>query len=144
MTISKVFHVENEAGLHNVASYLATLHKNGGLITLVGDLGAGKTALTRALIRTLTNNPDHDVPSPTFTLLQTYDTPDTQIWHFDLYRLKDADEIFELGWEDAMSDGNLVILEWPDRIAPMLPLSRTQIDIKITSPTSRTITVQHD
>lgn len=144
MTISKRFHVENEAALADAAAYLANITANGGLITLHGDLGAGKTALTRTLIRHITRTPDADVPSPTYTLLQTYDTSALHIWHFDLYRLKSPDEIYELGWEDALAPHNLVILEWPVRIAPLLPANRIDVAITITSPTTRDITVQHD
>lgn len=143
MTISKAFHVENEAALQNVANYLTQIHPNGGLITLDGDLGAGKTALARTLIRTLTQNPTQDVPSPTYTLLQTYDTPTGEIWHFDLYRLQDPDEIYELGWEDALIPQNLIIIEWPARIAPLLPHLRTHINITITSPTTREVLITH-
>lgn len=109
---------------------LAGLVQAGDVIALTGDLGAGKTALTRSLIRALPM-PDggdaagEDVPSPTFTLVQTYDRQNAngtplQVWHFDLYRLGDPDEVDELGWDDALADG-LVLIEWPDRLGPRLP-----------------------
>lgn len=93
----------------------------GAILSLEGNLGAGKTSLARALIRKLTNNPDLDVPSPTFTLLQTYDAGDTHIWHFDFYRLKHPEEVFELGWEDALASKGIIIMEWAERIGPLLP-----------------------
>lgn len=109
---------------------LAGLVQSGDVIALTGDLGAGKTALARSLIRAL-RMPDgsdaagEEVPSPTFTLVQTYDRQDSNgaplhVWHFDLYRLGDPDEVDELDWEDALADG-LVLIEWPDRLGPRLP-----------------------
>ena len=99
------------------AQRLAPHVKAGDLLALSGDLGAGKTEFARALIHAL--GVAGDVPSPTFTLLQTYDA-DFPIAHFDLYRLKNADELDELGWDDALADG-LVIAEWPERAGGRLP-----------------------
>ncbi|HEY8964484.1 MAG TPA: tRNA (adenosine(37)-N6)-threonylcarbamoyltransferase complex ATPase subunit type 1 TsaE, partial [Alphaproteobacteria bacterium] len=120
MANSKAFHGISEADLGSVAAEIAPFLKGGGLVTLNGDLGMGKTAFARALIRHLTNAGE-DVPSPTYTLLQTYNAPNMSIWHFDLYRLKSPDEVYELGWEDAVAPGNLVLIEWPERIEDLLP-----------------------
>ena len=141
MANSKTFHVENEAALGPVAADLARMLDSGGIVALGGDLGAGKTALARALIRELTGNADQDVPSPTYTLLQTYDAPNLPIWHFDLYRLKSPDEIYELGWDDALAPGNLVLIEWPQRIETLLPRNIIHIDIAAPTVTTRTLTV---
>lgn len=140
MANSKTFQVKNEAELGAVAAELAAKLAKGGVVALKGDLGAGKTALARALIRHLTGHADQDVPSPTYTLLQTYDAGDMPIWHFDLYRLKSPDEIYELGWDDALAPGNLVLIEWPQRIEGYLP-THTTIDITAPSTTTRDITV---
>lgn len=129
MPINKVFHVENEAGMSEVADALAPHLTGGGILALEGNLGAGKTALARALIRKLTGSPDLDVPSPTFTLVQTYDTNAAPIWHFDFYRLKNPEEVFELGWEDALAHGGVIIMEWAERIGPLLPRVMTHIVI---------------
>jgi tRNA threonylcarbamoyladenosine biosynthesis protein TsaE len=110
----------------------------GDLIALTGDLGAGKTALARALIAELRDTDGGDasgeeVPSPTFTLVQTYDrlsaggAPLT-VWHFDLYRLGDPDEVDELGWEEALA-GGLVLVEWPDRLGARLPWPRLDVTL---------------
>lgn len=112
-----------------VAAGLAPLFAHGAIVALEGDLGAGKTALARALIRELTGDATLDVPSPTFTLLQVYDAPTGEIWHFDFYRLKHPEEVFELGWEDALAGGGLLLLEWAERIGPLLPPTRTHIVI---------------
>ena len=89
-------------------------------VALEGTLGAGKTALARALLRALSGSPALDVPSPTYTLLQTYATPDGEAWHFDLYRLQHPDEVFELGWEDT-ADNFLTLIEWPERLGHLRP-----------------------
>lgn len=86
---------------------------------LSGDIGAGKTFLARALIHSLLTTVE-DVPSPTFTLVQTYDTPRGEIWHSDLYRVGGAEDIEELGLSDAF-DTAICLIEWPDRLGALAP-----------------------
>ncbi|MBK1666217.1 tRNA (adenosine(37)-N6)-threonylcarbamoyltransferase complex ATPase subunit type 1 TsaE [Rhodospirillum rubrum] len=107
---------------------LARVVRGGDVLALIGDLGAGKSALARALIRALTT-PDEEVPSPTFTLVQTYDPADGErpmIWHFDLYRLDDPEEALALAIEDAFAEG-ISLIEWPDRLGALLPADRLDI-----------------
>lgn len=120
---------QSQKETENIAKNLAQEIENGDIIALHGDLGAGKTVFARALIRTLINNQKAEVPSPTFTLVQSYDSPIGLISHFDCYRLKDPDEIFEIGWEEAQTEG-IIILEWPCRIESLLPKPRLDITIK--------------
>ncbi|MQX37536.1 tRNA (adenosine(37)-N6)-threonylcarbamoyltransferase complex ATPase subunit type 1 TsaE [Roseospira navarrensis] len=120
---------------------LADLLRRGDMVALRGDLGAGKTALARAIVRALTGDPDEDVPSPTFTLVQMYDTPDgTPVYHYDLYRLEDPAEALELDLEDALADG-ITLMEWPDRLAGWLPRDRLDITLGTTGPTARRVTL---
>jgi len=121
--------VENEEELAALAGRLAGLLQAGDLVALRGDLGAGKTALSRHIIRALAGA-EEEVPSPTFTLVQVYDLPAFTLWHFDLYRLVEEErDILELGWEDARRDG-VALVEWPDRLGGLLPPDRLEINIR--------------
>jgi tRNA threonylcarbamoyl adenosine modification protein YjeE len=103
---------ETDALAARMAAHLAT----GSLVALTGDLGAGKSTLARAFIRARLEDGEAEVPSPTFTLVQTYDAPDgTEIWHADLYRLSDPEEVYELGLDEAREDA-ICLVEWPDRM----------------------------
>lgn len=108
-----------EAETEDYARTLAATLRAGDVLFLQGALGMGKSVFARALIRALCDTPGLDVPSPTFTLVQTYDTPVAPLWHFDLYRIEDPEEIWELGWEEARS-GGIIVLEWPERLGNTL------------------------
>jgi tRNA threonylcarbamoyladenosine biosynthesis protein TsaE len=106
---------------------VARVLQPGDAVCLWGPLGAGKSTLARGLIRALTS-PDEEVPSPTFTLVQTYEAA-FPVSHFDLYRLADADEAYEIGLDEAMDEG-AAIIEWPERLAGALPVTRLDIVIE--------------
>lgn len=121
--------IEDETALAAFAARLRPHLKAGDVVALKGGLGAGKTAFARALIRLCLQNPEEEVPSPTFTLVQTYETPEIVLWHFDLYRLEGKEEdILELGWEDAMREG-ICLVEWPERLGRLLPKNRLEVEI---------------
>ena len=122
------------------AAALARVARKGDCITLTGDLGAGKTAFARFFIHAASGRRD-DVASPTFNLVLVYAYPAISIWHFDLYRLKAAEETFELGVEDALTEG-IALIEWPDRLGPYLPDDRLDIMLTTTSETSRSALLQ--
>ena len=110
----------NEAATESLGETLAMRLKPGDVVGLTGDLGAGKTTLARAIIRAAADDPDLIVPSPTFTLVEVYETLRGTYWHFDLYRLEAPEQVYELGWEEALADG-IVLLEWPERLGSLLP-----------------------
>jgi tRNA threonylcarbamoyladenosine biosynthesis protein TsaE len=132
----------DEAATAALGSRLAKICRAGDLIALSGDLGAGKSTLARALIRQLAGA-EIDVPSPTFTLVQTYDTPGLPVWHFDLYRLDTPGEARELGLAEAV-DG-LALIEWPERLGSHLPQTRLDVALDF-SPDGRIahLTDHHD
>jgi N-acetylmuramate 1-kinase len=113
-----------------LASFLAHDLQPGDLVTLSGGLGAGKTTLARAVIRALADDPDLDVPSPTFTLVQTYDTAVGPVVHADFYRLAGPGELRELGWEE-IAEPSIVLVEWPERAAAALAPSRLDIWLEL-------------
>lgn len=121
--------VDSEKETAKLARDLAASLQKNEIILLHGTLGMGKTVFARSLIRALTQKQELNIPSPTFTLLQIYETPDIPIYHFDLYRLETPEEIFDLGWEEAISDG-ITIVEWPERLGAYKPSKR--LDIKLT------------
>ncbi len=130
--------IEDEAALCQFAYDMADRSKAGDIYLLHGDLGAGKSTFSRAFIRHLSGS-DIDVPSPTFTLVQQYDTEKAMIWHFDLYRLENPDEIYEIGWEEALSDG-ILLVEWPQRLGGLVPPMSKHLNIEITGDETRKIT----
>ncbi len=126
---TKIFETEEET--RNFATHLAPLLRPGDVILLVGDIGAGKSFLSRAIIRFFLGE-GAEVPSPTFTLVQTYETHNFEIWHCDLYRLSSPDEIIELGLTEAFDD-EVCLIEWPDRLGDDLPKNALTIEMSATA-----------
>ena len=131
----------DEAATQALGRKLASALRPGDALCLTGPLGAGKSTLARALIRALTT-PDEEVPSPTFTLVQFYDTTSFPLAHFDLYRLSDPDEAYEIGLEEAL-DGGVALIEWPQRLEGRLPATRLDIDIALVGDARRAVIVAH-
>lgn len=100
----------------------------GDVVLLHGDLGMGKSVFARACIRSLVGEDVLEVPSPTFTLVQMYDADLAPLWHFDLYRLSDPSEIYEIGWDDAL-DGGILFVEWAERLGGLLPKKRIEVTL---------------
>lgn len=123
-----------------LAQALAPRLRAGDVIALRGGLGAGKTTFSRALISALLGR-DTDVPSPTYTLVQSYDGPNFPIFHMDLYRLEDPDEMYELGWDETQ-DG-LALIEWPERAGANLPAWRLDLTFEILGDTRKAILEPH-
>ncbi|WP_182418646.1 tRNA (adenosine(37)-N6)-threonylcarbamoyltransferase complex ATPase subunit type 1 TsaE [Bartonella sp. HY038] len=113
-------HLSNEDATKRFGEDLALTLKKGDLIILEGDLGMGKSTLARSIIQTLADDDTLDVPSPTFTLVQTYNELRLPVAHADLYRIGSPEEIYELGLEQALDNGVLIV-EWPDKAEGLLP-----------------------
>lgn len=111
----------------DLAARMAVRLLPGDTVLLSGPVGAGKTHFARALIQSMQDMPE-DVPSPTFTLVQTYQTAGGEVWHADLYRLGDPGEIIELGLQEAF-DSAICLVEWPDRLGPDAPPDALEMNI---------------
>ena len=132
--------------------YLAQIIKTGDVIALEGGLGAGKSTLARGMIAAILEAngwPIDDIPSPTFTLVQSYPWADEtdqtrEIWHMDLWRLDGPDEVIELGFDEALGR-HAMIIEWPDRMAGLLPPNTLMVSIETADGgDARTITLQSE
>lgn len=134
-----IVHLPDEAATHAFAQDLAAILRTGDVVAMTGDLGAGKTTLARALIRQLAGEPELDVPSPTYTLTQTYETA-PKVTHFDLYRLADDSELDELGFEEAAETG-IVLVEWPERARQVLEEANLTIALRIAPDGGRDATL---
>lgn len=113
-------HLDSPAATERLAARLASVLRPGDALLLEGPLGAGKSALARAALRALAGDPALEVPSPSFTLVQSYDLPGGgAAHHYDLYRLSGPADLSELGWEEARE--GIVLVEWPDRLGALRP-----------------------
>ena len=125
MSDSVTIELADEAATRQLGGRLAALARPGDVMALFGDLGGGKTTLARAFIQALAGE-DEEVPSPTFTLVQTYQTERGAIWHFDLYRLERPEDAVELALDEALAEG-ICLIEWPERLGGLLPRRRLDI-----------------
>lgn len=136
-------HLADAEATANLASILAQNVQSGDTVLLLGEVGAGKTHFARSFIKSLLTV-DEDVPSPTFTLVQTYDTVIGEVWHSDLYRLSAEQEIEELGLFDAMIEA-VCLIEWPDRLGSYTPTDALHIELTPSSTLdSRVLIAQWD
>ncbi|WP_431282875.1 tRNA (adenosine(37)-N6)-threonylcarbamoyltransferase complex ATPase subunit type 1 TsaE [Humitalea sp. 24SJ18S-53] len=122
-----VLALENLAATEALAARCAALARPGDAILLEGPMGAGKSAFARAFLRAAAGNPDLEVPSPTFTLVQPYDLPAGPAHHFDLWRLAGPEDLLELGWDEARE--GIVLVEWPDRLGNLRPQNALEITL---------------
>lgn len=138
--MEKVFISQSEEQTAKIAASLAEISKKGDIWALHGTLGMGKSVFARAFIQKLTAA--KEVPSPTFTLVQMYAAPNFEIYHYDLYRLEKAGDIFELGVEEAFYEG-VCLVEWPEKMENLAPRNMWNITI---SPDAkgRKITITSD
>jgi tRNA threonylcarbamoyladenosine biosynthesis protein TsaE len=123
MRLGSIFLADENAAV-KLGAALAPGLQTGDIICLEGPLGAGKTTCARGLIKAFCGA--REVPSPTFTLVETYQNSGAALWHFDLYRLEQPRDVYELGFEDALGDG-ICLIEWPERIEGLLPPQRLRL-----------------
>lgn len=121
------FLLQNEAATEAFGARIAGGLAPGDAVLLSGDLGAGKTVLARAILRA--RGVTENVPSPTFTLVQAYETADLVLRHFDLYRIENARDLDELGLDDALDEG-AILVEWPERAPGRLPKDSLKITLE--------------
>jgi tRNA threonylcarbamoyladenosine biosynthesis protein TsaE len=127
MSFELTIDLPNPAATDALGERLAAILRPGDVVALEGPLGTGKTALARAAVRALTD-PGEEVPSPTFTLVQVYQSEAGPLYHFDLYRLEAPDQAVELGIDDAFAEG-ISLVEWPDRLGGYLPRRHLKIEL---------------
>jgi tRNA threonylcarbamoyladenosine biosynthesis protein TsaE len=128
MRLAGPLHLSTEADTAALAARLAPRLGPGDAVLLSGPVGAGKSAFARALIRARLRDPEAEVPSPSFTLVQTYGEGTGALWHADLYRLSHPDEVAELGLLAALEEA-ICLVEWPDRLGPLAPASALCLDL---------------
>ncbi len=138
--MEKLYMTESEEETRAVAEMLAQTLKPGQTVCLRGDLGVGKTVFAKGLCAAL--GVTEHVSSPTFTLVNEYETVNGMLYHFDLYRIEDEDELYEIGFSEFVSGNVISLIEWPERAEGALPKNRIEITITRAGEDSRHITIE--
>lgn len=133
-----IYRSKNSEETALIAQEFAKKLKAGDVLCLRGEMGAGKTVFTNGLCRAL-GVTDY-VTSPTFTIVNEYDGENFRIFHFDMYRIEDEDELLEIGFDEYLSSGGVCVIEWPQNVEGSLPKKRFEIEISKVSENERTIT----
>jgi tRNA threonylcarbamoyladenosine biosynthesis protein TsaE len=140
--VQSIITTHSVAETEAVAAELSRTLRGGECVALHGDLGAGKTQFVRGLVRGLGGNP-RAVSSPTFVLLNVYDTPPIRlaVYHLDAYRVGGADDFESIGFGELLGEGGVVVVEWPERIQSLLPADAIQVRIEATGASTRRIEI---
>jgi len=131
--------VNGLAELDNAASKILDVAEGEHFFIFKGDMGAGKTTLIKSLAKAL--GVSEVVSSPTFSIVNEYDADGTIIYHFDFYRIKNVQEAYDIGYEEYFYSGNICFIEWPEKVAEILPEHYTQVDIETLDAHSRLMSV---
>ena len=134
------FRSHSVADTEAVAGELARALRPGSVIALEGDLGAGKTQFVRGLVKAL-GGAGEQVSSPTYVLLHVYDAPAMKVYHLDAYRVHGADDFEQIGFDELLEQGGVVVVEWASRVKALLPSDTVRVTITHQSPTERAITI---
>lgn len=137
MSRSVTITTTDESETARIAARVGAEVSTGDCILLNGSIGAGKSVFCRALIRSLCGQ-GTEVPSPSFTLVQPYDTPAGTLWHCDLYRLSDSQELIELGLDEAFQDA-ICLIEWADRLGELTPKNALHITMEAQDTTHKIV-----
>lgn len=141
MVVSPIsFASESPEATRELAAQVLAACQDYRIIALYGDLGVGKTTLTQALCEAL--GVEDNVKSPTFSIINEYDSPIGPVYHFDFYRLEEVEEALDIGFEEYLDSGNWCFMEWPERIEPLLPEETVNLWIENTGESSRKITIE--
>lgn len=132
MMYKRIFECVTEEDTRRLASAVSRIAQKGDIFALFGTLGAGKSTFSRFFIQSLCNATE--VPSPTFTLVQTYESDNFEIYHYDMYRLKIPEEAYELGIEESFYSG-VNLIEWPEKIGYLLPKDVWRVTIQVINNT---------
>lgn len=135
-----IHHSHSVHQTEQIGAQLAATLKGGECVALYGDLGAGKTQFVRGLAQGLGGNA-HSVSSPTFVLLNVYDSGRLTVFHLDAYRVGGADDFEAIGFAELLEQGGVVVVEWAERVESLLPASRLNVRLSTTGPRSREIEI---
>ncbi len=135
--IIKMYDLPNLQATNDLAVKISRLIKTGDAILLSGPLGIGKTAFVRSFLRFICEDSEMEVPSPSFTLVQHYESPKFSLYHYDLWRLENEQDLIELDWDDAME--GVVLVEWPERLQDFVPDGALHIDFSLHSDSGRRV-----
>ena len=140
-TMSRTIVTHSVAETESAAALLAADFRGGECVALYGDLGAGKTQFARGIVKGLNGDP-HSVSSPTFVLLNVYDTPRLRVFHLDAYRVHGGDDFDAIGFTELMEQNGVVVIEWPTRVESILPRRRINVTLQVISPHGRRIRIE--
>lgn len=136
----ETFPSHGEADTLALGRKLASLLRGGEVLALSGDLGAGKTHLCKGLVAGLGH--EGEVTSPTFALVQEYRSGRLPVFHFDWYRIEHPAELIQLGWDEYLDEGGIVLVEWAEKFPDLLPADAWQLDLRIDGETDRVLTLR--